>query len=1018
MTASTLLLQQLQERCLKDYARENYLEVPRSLVYNADSLHHSSGPASMVAYGRHHDCNLLNTDSGSPVTAAEKNLRAVHQMPETMTKGEMQVVTVRFCSDENAVSTIRWYETAESKKPLAEVRMSGRTFLHVQSHNSQFFYHEITSDSNAHTFIVTMRLTHMFQLTTNMRNARMQKIGCGDFAKWATQDKYVVTNVKSSTGGTLLPKEPTDVSHLKPVASVEKSKRHSDDSSFKLPNKRFKCAPPNVDWLPKRLITDGRPTWETLTSAPFFNVIATKASTPTITVQWNPARNEPKETTFGHFVHDNKVVQPGTVFDAATIYAKLGLLNTTQKHASWAHDGRRVNAVALRYFIKNDMDGLLRYIQSLLPGTHTKCLARYFWIGGCGGAAVTAGSKGCASFDSTKATKVAPVATLHSAQKLSGLNLSLHEAMLRDGTVQIFFAFSPGDVVYELVFPKDYEGVRPTVEQMMYLGLFAFDEVNCRKGSTDQTNEIIANFQLSSNDEAIIRSRLGWFFRFYVKPIPIPACLQNRQGPMPTAHVKQCDDRQIGITVPESKRVMECLRLTGDSALAEDCILQAFVESRGWETFLDDVEVTDDQGDLNVGISITAEEALNASYHVSCAGMARALRHNIEGTTAKALPNEYDDILGPLLRNIPMPMPNRTMDSTTSFFLATHGNPQIGEKLRIPPTNELRDALFDATLMRLTGNPQARAVWCDSYKCHAGIDEAVADTPKYFPLTPDKFEHYKEFLLHCDRIGNLEGSMKLSTSDQFSSSLPSTVKKLSSFLDVTTCIRDNIEKVTEQLHQLCQRTDSTTRERAVMKVKKFIQEHIGSGKENDGGTMFVAAQIVADLEELYGLIFGDVMVIHTGYGGKQGAKAIRSKRIGGKANKLTPTETCRLILDNIDLVPDDRLPLNGWVRTGAGDIVNKSNRRKVNLVDCEHICCKVYVFIVSTLANRMCNIRNPWRPSCHPTPVDDIHKFTSVLLQVCQEGLHSLQTNAKLPPLAEPFRTDKAANVSRAPVEQ
>ena len=65
----------------------------------------------------------------------------------------------------------------------------------------------------------------------------------------------------------------------------------------------------------------------------------------------------------------------------------------------------------------------------------------------------------------------------------------------------------------------------------------------------------------------------------------------------------------------------------------------------------------------------------------------------------------------------------------------------------------------------------------------------------------------------------------------------------------------------------------------------------------------------------------------------------------------------------------------------------KWTKRRVTIVDMEHICCKLYIFIARTQPNRACNLPKPTQPHCWP--VKGKIPWLPSMKQVAKEAYHS-----------------------------
>jgi hypothetical protein len=196
--------------------------------------------------------------------------------------------------------------------------------------------------------------------------------------------------------------------------------------------------------------------------------------------------------------------------------------------------------------------------------------------------------------------------------------------------------------------------------------------------------------------------------------------------------------------------------------------------------------------------------------------------------------------------------------------------------------------------------------------------------------------------------------------------------------------------------------------------------------------MFIAHQIIADLEELVskddhrGSSPFTGVFIWPGYGGKEGYTAMDHSLILGREctgsgykdwnNKKSPgyfVDMCTILKKDVETKLDPlMLAMLGLQKIGAHVRV-KLTGRDISLADFEHQMCKVYMGCMRSRGTRNSGAPKPWRDYCWPSKKEDTvgdHVFESVVCativkayELAITGNQDLEGSWMLPDLEHPF---------------
>jgi hypothetical protein len=197
----------------------------------------------------------------------------------------------------------------------------------------------------------------------------------------------------------------------------------------------------------------------------------------------------------------------------------------------------------------------------------------------------------------------------------------------------------------------------------------------------------------------------------------------------------------------------------------------------------------------------------------------------------------------------------------------------------------------------------------------------------------------------------------------------------------------HVEKELDKFVELVKSGQINNREKAVKRLASILQTAgIGGEQEKEGRSMFMAHQMIADMEEVISGEGGDGTspfmgdYIWAGYGGKQGFIALDHaeimnrecvgpgyKRWNDKHSPLLLVEACNNLKGQLENEVDEvHLALLGLERTKDRGVVVRLTGRQLRLTDIEHMLCKVYLSCTRTRGSRNHGASRAWRNFCWP----------------------------------------------------
>jgi hypothetical protein len=286
-----------------------------------------------------------------------------------------------------------------------------------------------------------------------------------------------------------------------------------------------------------------------------------------------------------------------------------------------------------------------------------------------------------------------------------------------------------------------------------------------------------------------------------------------------------------------------------------------------------------------------------------------------------------------------------------------------GEERSVLPVSP--DIFFMAILNRITGRPGLYQSF------HKATFNATQSSQPVLP----KIEETKEFLNYVQR-SKIHG---LLFNHQHIAALPGDFKK---HISVFVYVVDDIARTCESLLKKIYIVQQTRKATVVMigdylmnsfeKFKLQLNERALSRHKYD----FLSHQIVADLEEIYHLPFGDVTLdsVIMGSGSKQGSAActkmveeINSDKNTTGSKSVGYRDVLQYVSSLMEgyLQNDSLVKILGCVSSPDGGTLVRLNKRPINFVDGEHFLCKLYVCLAKTIGQRATSKRPSFRKAGH-----------------------------------------------------
>lgn len=206
------------------------------------------------------------------------------------------------------------------------------------------------------------------------------------------------------------------------------------------------------------ILSKNRETWETVTSGPYMERLIPLNYVVDVSQKVSKARSGKVSTgveriRFGPLLDDDpeeegqlKLVWPGTCMNAMQVAESLSLTFKDQNHSICRTDSRLVADISLQLLYRNDVTGIVKTLNFWRDARirYENCSSNIhddesflgleppeIWFASAGGGGITAGSKGCPSFASSRARKDLPDGYIGGGKKDTPLNRALDSVFLR-----------------------------------------------------------------------------------------------------------------------------------------------------------------------------------------------------------------------------------------------------------------------------------------------------------------------------------------------------------------------------------------------------------------------------------------------------------------------------------------------------------------------------------------------------------------------------------------------------------
>ena len=326
------------------------------------------------------------------------------------------------------------------------------------------------------------------------------------------------------------------------------------------------------------------------------------------------------------------------------------------------------------------------------------------------------------------------------------------------------------------------------------------------------------------------------------------------------------------------------------------------------------------------------------------------------------------DKLGTALRLNSHPMSNRYLDTVPVALrreALRRGWTTVRNATRqldinsIADKNVLMEAMYAATLLRFTGRVSRFAL----FQQWSGNREQVF-LPKWGDSTSDFLSFVQKTVMGNSGHGY---AMSQWLSGQHFEAIPRGIRShYSLFEELVKKMEDGMELLVDSIITLCQQLQNKQVDMR-KEIVKVITGHVRGWCSDDskGNIEFLAQQVVADVEGLFGYVFGEPRAegIMAGHAGDLGYLMI----VWAMDKEETPTlaEILQQIVDGVQkgkYFNDEWLGIGGYERNSDNVVVNKVNGLPFNVTDAEHWLCKAWVIVKKTF--------NHYRNSMYPVPLE------------------------------------------------
>jgi hypothetical protein len=385
--------------------------------------------------------------------------------------------------------------------------------------------------------------------------------------------------------------------------------------------------------------------------------------------------------------------------------------------------------------------------------------------------------------------------------------------------------------------------------------------------------------------------------------------------------------------------------------------------------------------------------------------------------------------LGKVIQRSPMPLPIRTYDLVTQFQreCCVTSNPDLfgcdadTGQYGMPPMSRLteqalKDVIITSLITRTTGRVEHLRDYLEYTQDHNTKDDwqrmfkasDCRDLPLFIAASSATRDSSVAYLQ--------SKSMTAWLSEQFKESLPSAVRASPQSYGLFLVA---VEKCLDAFVRLLKGGILSSREGVVKKLCSILRGAGGHNKDKESHIMFIAHQMVADLEEVISMegfpgkspFEGEF--VWAGYGGKQGFIALDHADVMGREcngpgyrkwdNKHSPKllmEACCKMKEHVEEELDDaHISLLGLKKTKNGRVVVSLTGKWLSLSDMEHMLCKVYLACSRSRGSRNHGASRAWRNFCWPSKRSDTVGAQHLLDTVKQSIIVTYERVISLPSL-------------------
>ena len=326
------------------------------------------------------------------------------------------------------------------------------------------------------------------------------------------------------------------------------------------------------------------------------------------------------------------------------------------------------------------------------------------------------------------------------------------------------------------------------------------------------------------------------------------------------------------------------------------------------------------------------------------------------------------DKLGTALRLNSHPMCNRYLDTVPVALrreAMRRGWSTVRNATRKLDLNNIADksvlmeAMYAASMLRFTGRVSRFALFQQW-----GGNRDKLFLPKWGDSTTDFLCFVKKTVM-----GNSGNGYAMSQwlSGQHFEAVPQGIRShYSLFEEFVKKMEDGMELLVNTIVKICQKGAKNKGDRR-KEIVDVLTGHVRGWCSDDskGNIEFLAQQILADLEGLFGYVFGEPKAtgITAGHAGDLGYLMI----VWAMAKEDTPTlaKILKQIVDGVqkgEFFNDEWLGIGGYKQNSKNVVVNKVNGLPFNVTDAEHWLCKSWVIVKKTF--------NHYRNSMYPVPLE------------------------------------------------